>query len=170
MYLTLHSDYALRVLIYLSAHDGKTVRTSDISQAYNISRNHLVRVVQTLARGGFVKVMAGRTGGLKLAAPVDQINVGKVFRSTEPCFNLVECFDPVTNSCPIAGVCGLKPVLREATDAFLATLDKYSLADISRGGSHAFFPHFLPVSNRSERQPSLGISRPQISMVADHAR
>ncbi|MGI8908519.1 MAG: RrF2 family transcriptional regulator [Candidatus Sumerlaeaceae bacterium] len=150
VYLTLHSDYALRVLIYLSSHDGSVIRTSDISEAYNISRNHLVRVVQTLARSGFVKVTAGRSGGMRLARPASEINLGQVFRATEPCFNLVECFDMTTNTCPIAPVCRLKPMLREAAEAFLGVLDKYSLGDVARGESHSYLQYFLPARSRTE--------------------
>jgi Rrf2 family nitric oxide-sensitive transcriptional repressor len=143
MYLTLHSDYAMRVLMYLATHEGQPVRTVDVSQAYNISRNHLVRVVQTLARNGFLKVTAGRTGGIKLSRPAAEINLGQVFRATEPCFNLVECFSEATNTCPIAAVCGVKPVLKEASDAFLGVLAKYTLADACHCGAAAFLPHFL---------------------------
>jgi Rrf2 family nitric oxide-sensitive transcriptional repressor len=100
-------------------------------------------VVQTLARGGFVKVTAGRSGGMRLARPASEINLGQVFRATEPCFNLVECFDMKTNTCPIAPVCGLKGVLNEAAEAFLAVLGKYTLADVTRSGAPAFIKYFL---------------------------
>jgi Rrf2 family transcriptional regulator, nitric oxide-sensitive transcriptional repressor len=145
LYLTLHSDYALRVLVYLATHEG-IVRTSDISQAYNISRNHLVRVVQTLSRSGFVKVSPGRTGGIRLARAAAEINIGQVFRATEPSMNLVECFNVHTNTCPIAPVCGLKPILREASESFTSVLDKYTLSDVTSGGPNRYKPYFLPVN------------------------
>jgi Rrf2 family nitric oxide-sensitive transcriptional repressor len=105
-----------------------------------------VRVVQTLARNGFVKVTPGRTGGMILARPQNEINMGQVFRVTEPSLNLVECFNMETNTCPIAPVCGLKPMLREAAHAFLAVLDKYTLADVLRGGIAGYLSHFHQVN------------------------
>ena len=87
---------------------------------------------QGLGRHGFVEVRPGRAGGILLARSPSEISVGQVVRHLEPDFNVVECFDPQTNSCPIAPACGLVGVLNEATRSFLATLDKYTLADLIR--------------------------------------
>ncbi len=135
MQLSLHADYALRVLIYLGAHPGQVVRTQEISHAYSISKHHLVRVVQTLGEHGYVHIHAGRTGGVTMARPASQIRLGAVVRDTEPNFRLVECFDPETNSCPIAPACALKRALAQALDAFIATLDGYTLADVIGSGT-----------------------------------
>ncbi|HEY2381532.1 MAG TPA: Rrf2 family transcriptional regulator [Terriglobia bacterium] len=131
MQLTLHTDYAFRVLLYLGSQaPGQMVSTEEISRAYGISRHHLVRVVQTLNEHGFVNVVAGRSGGVCLAREPDQICLGEVMRKAEANLKVVECFDAETNTCPIISICRLKPVLSEATQAFLAVLDRYTLADL----------------------------------------
>ena len=134
MQLTQFSDYALRILLYLGTHDPqpgeRLPALADIGRAYRISYNHLSKVAQQLAALGFIDAMRGRTGGVRLARPPAQINLGAVVRATESHFNLVECFDPATNTCPIASVCGLTRALLEARDQFLAALDHYTLADV----------------------------------------
>ena len=130
MQLSLHADYALRVLIYLGSHPGETVSTETISAAYGISKNHLVRVVRTLADGGYLKVTPGRAGGIQLRLDPALIRLGAVARHAEPNMRLVECFDMDTNTCPIVSSCGLKAYLEQALEAFLAELDKHTLADL----------------------------------------
>jgi Rrf2 family transcriptional regulator, nitric oxide-sensitive transcriptional repressor len=130
MQLSLHADYAFRVLIYLGTHRHQSVRTQDISATYGISKNHLVRVVQTLGECGYVNIHAGRTGGVSLAREPDQIRLGQVIRHAEPHLRLVECFDPETNTCPIAAACKLKSLLAEGIETLLNSLNQYSLADV----------------------------------------
>ena len=131
MQLTLHADYAFRILIYLGTQpEGQLVSTQEISQSYGISKHHLVRVVQTLNEHGLVNVFPGRSGGISLARDADKIRLGDVMRFAETNLRVVECFDMETNTCPIVPVCQLKPVLAEALNAFLSTLDKYTLADL----------------------------------------
>lgn len=144
MHLTLHADYSLRVLLYLAARPDRLVSTQEVSQAYGISKNHLVRVVQALGRHGYVDVRPGRSGGITLAKAPEEIVLGQVFRVTEPDFHLVECFDRKTNTCPIAPACGLIGVLFEARDAFLAVLDKYTLADVLKRSRKNLPDFFLP--------------------------
>ena len=132
MNLTLHADYSLRILLYLSEHRDRPVSTHEISEAYGISRNHLVRVVQTLQSHAFINASVGRSGGLTLARDPSAINIGQVVRSTEPNFRIVECFEPETNTCRIAPVCKLRGVLAEALQAFIHVLDGYTLADVAR--------------------------------------
>jgi Rrf2 family nitric oxide-sensitive transcriptional repressor len=134
MQLSLHADYSLRALIYLATQPDRIVRTQDISEAYNISKHHLVRVVQTLAQNGYVKIHAGRSGGLSLHREAGQIRIGDVVRVAEPNLRLVECFDPETNTCKIAPACALKGMLREALDVFITSLNRYTLADIAGHG------------------------------------
>jgi Rrf2 family nitric oxide-sensitive transcriptional repressor len=143
VHLTLHADYALRVLLYLAANPGRVISTAEVSGAYGISKHHLVRVVQGLGRHGFVEVRPGRSGGVVLARPPAEISVGQVVRHMEPDFNVVECFDPKTNTCPIAPACGLIGVLNEAMRAFLATLDKYTLEDLLRRSPRKLSNYFL---------------------------
>ncbi|HVG57026.1 MAG TPA: Rrf2 family transcriptional regulator [Hyalangium sp.] len=149
MHLTLHADYSLRVLLYLAARPDRLVSTQEVSEAYGISKNHLVRVVQALGKHGFIEVRPGRSGGLTLARAPSDISLGQVFRVTEPDFHLVECFDRQTNTCPIAPACGLKGILFEARDAFLAVLDKYTLADVTKRSRKDLTDFFLPVAAAS---------------------
>jgi Rrf2 family nitric oxide-sensitive transcriptional repressor len=149
VHLTLHADYSLRVLLYLAARPERLVSTQEVSEAYGISKNHLVRVVQALGKHGFIEVRPGRSGGLTLARAPSEISLGQVFRVTEPDFHLVECFDRQTNTCPIAPACGLKGMLFEARDAFLAVLDKYTLADVTKRSRKDLTDFFLPVAAAS---------------------
>lgn len=145
MNLTLHSDYSLRILLYLAEHRERPVSTREISDAYGISRNHLVRVVQTLDAHGFVKASAGRTGGVTLAREPSTINIGTVVRRTEPNFRIVECFDVEQNTCRILPVCSLRGVLQDALEGFIKVLDNYTLADLARGKGKERISDFLPV-------------------------
>jgi Rrf2 family nitric oxide-sensitive transcriptional repressor len=134
MQLTHFSDYALRILVYLGTHapsqGNRLVALADIGRAYGISYNHLGKVAQQLSALGYVDSVRGRTGGLRLARPAEEIKLGEVVRAMEPHFNLVECFAPATNTCPIAPACGLARVLAEARDQFFAVLDRHTLAEV----------------------------------------
>ena len=127
MHLTQFTDYSLRIVLYLGSHPERVVSADAISRAFGVSRHHLVKVVQTLTDLGVVEAQRGRGGGMKLALPPSEINVGWLIRRTEPHLNLVECFDPAINTCPIAPACGLKGALHRAQHAFLAVLDEYTL-------------------------------------------
>jgi Rrf2 family nitric oxide-sensitive transcriptional repressor len=146
VHLTLHADYSLRVLLYLAAHPEGLVSTQEVSEAYGISKHHLVRVVQALGKEGLVEVRPGRTGGIALGRAPSEISLGKVFRATEPDFHLVECFNKDENTCPITPACGLKGVLYEAREAFLAVLDKYTLADVMKRSRRDLTDFFLPAA------------------------
>lgn len=131
MQLTLFSDYALRVLLYLTMHRDRRVAVPEISTAYGISQHHLVKVVQLLIERGWVESVRGRGGGLRLAREPAEINVATVVRVTEPHLNLVECFDERANTCPIDPACGLKKVLVRAQEAFMTELEQHTLADFA---------------------------------------
>ncbi len=130
MQLTLYTDYSLRVLLYLGLNPRRMATITDIAQSYGISRNHLVKVVHNLATQGFIHSTRGRGGGITLARPAAEINIGDVVRHTEVSFDLVECFDQERNTCPIAAACILKSALYEARRAFMGVLDRYTLADV----------------------------------------
>ncbi len=131
MRLTLHTDYALRMLLLLAIDGGRPHTIEQISRQYGISRNHLMKVAQTLVQAGFVRSLRGRGGGLQLACEPAAITLGAVVRRTEDGFALVECFEPARSRCVIAPACGLRSPLQEALQAFLAVLDRYSLADLA---------------------------------------
>ena len=130
MQLTFYTDYSLRVLMYLAVNRRRLVNISEIADRFAISRNHLVKVVHNLARGGFVKSYRGKGGGIELAREPAQISVGDVVRYTEGPPKPVECFNAEKNRCIISGACGLAEVIEEACDNFLITLDRYTLADL----------------------------------------
>ena len=134
MQLSLHADYSLRVLLYLGTHPEETVATQQISDAYRISKNHLVRVMQTLGEAGYIDVIPGRSGGVRLAMDPKQIRLGAVVRAAEPTLELLECFNLDTNTCPILPVCGLKVPLLKALEAFFDELNKFTLADLLTPG------------------------------------
>lgn len=132
MQLKAYTDYSLRVLIYLALQHGPMVNISEVADHYGISRNHLVKVVHNLARGGFIRSQRGKGGGIELAREPAAINVGSVVRYAEGPLRPAECFDAKKNRCVISGACGLAAVLQEASDNFLETLDRYTLADLVR--------------------------------------
>lgn len=132
MRLTTFTDYGLRVLIYLGSCDGGQATIADIAASFGISENHLVKVVHFLGHAGFLETIRGRSGGIRLAAAAEAINIADVVRLTEGRDVPVECFDPQTNTCRIAKNCRLRGVLGEAVDAFYAVLDNYTLQDLVR--------------------------------------
>jgi len=133
MRLTLHTDYALRLLMLLALEPGRLHTIQETARRYGISRNHLMKVALTLVKAGFVESNRGRSGGLRLSRPAERVGLGAVVRATEDNFNLVECFDRDSNTCVIAPACGLRAPLHEASAAFLAVLDRYTLADLLAG-------------------------------------
>lgn len=125
MKLTLFTDYAMRTLLYLGARPDRLCSIGEVAQAYRISQNHLMKVVNQLARTGYVESVRGRAGGIRLGRPPEEINVGALVRQTEDGFDLADC-----GGCVVAPACGLTGVLREALGAFMAVLDRYTLADL----------------------------------------
>ena len=125
MRLKSYTDYALRVLMHLAARPDRLASISEIARTYRISHNHLMKVVHDLRKEGFLDAVRGRSGGVRLARPAKEISVGDVVRHTEGTFDLVDC-----GSCVIAPACALTGALHEARQAFMAVLDRYSLADL----------------------------------------
>ena len=129
MRLSLHTDYALRTLMYLAAKDGHH-SIADISACYGISKNHMMKVSQRLALENFVTSVRGRGGGLKLARPATQINVGDVVRKFEDTGGFVDCFEPSGKGCIVTPVCELRHVLADSVEHLLAHLDRFVIADL----------------------------------------
>ncbi len=132
MRLTQWTDYTLRVLMYCAASEGRVqpVTITEVAESYGISRSHLTKIVQELSALGLLNTSRGRGGGMRLMKPASDINIGAVVRATETDFNLVECFDPEHNQCRLNSHCYLKGVLGQAMQAFLAVLDRVTLADL----------------------------------------
>jgi Rrf2 family nitric oxide-sensitive transcriptional repressor len=129
MKLTRFTDYSLRVLMYLGLQDNGRVTIKEISRSYNISRNHLMKVVSMLTRMGYLDARRGPGGGIALARPADEINLAEVVMDMEDDLNLVECFCD-GGQCLITPVCELRSVLNQSLNAYIATLKKYTLADL----------------------------------------
>jgi Rrf2 family transcriptional regulator, nitric oxide-sensitive transcriptional repressor len=132
MRLTRFADYSLRVLMYLAARPGAHATISEIATTFAISESHLTKVVHHLGKKGLLSNTRGRGGGIELGRPAASINIGAVVRAAEADTALVECFNPSTNHCVITPVCRLRNVLTEALEAFYATLDRYTLEDVTQ--------------------------------------
>jgi len=122
---TRYTDYSLRVLIHLALHDDRLCSIGEISRTYELSHNHLMKVVNALARDGFVETVRGRSGGMRLAHPPDQIKVGAVIRRTEEGFELADC-----SGCALSPACGLTGVLAKGMQAMMAVFDSHTVADL----------------------------------------
>ena len=129
MRLTQYTDFSLRVLIYLGLHPDRRCTIKEIAERYQVSRNHLMKVVQQLAGKGFLDATRGNGGGLMLARPPRQINLADVIAEMEPDFGMVECLR-ADNQCVITGPCKLQSMLRQATQAFLDVMREQTLADL----------------------------------------
>jgi Rrf2 family nitric oxide-sensitive transcriptional repressor len=123
--LTRFSDYAVRVLLYLAAHTDRLCSIAEIAKAYDISQNHLMKVVSDLAASGFIQSLRGRGGGIRLACSPQDINIGKLIRHTEGAIDLVGC-----GECRLNGICRLPGPLDLALEAFFAVLERYTLAQV----------------------------------------
>lgn len=132
MRLTTQTDYALRVLMHAALADTELDRIDAVAKDFNISRNHLSKVVHNLSAYGYLQTVRGRNGGFRLAMSPDEISVGQVIRDFEPDFDLVECFDSTTSQCCIQRNCVLARELDKALDAFLVSLDGVTLGDLVR--------------------------------------
>ena len=132
MRLTLYSDYALRVLMYLAVKEDGLATIDEIAKSYSISRNHLMKVVHQLGVAGYIETVRGRGGGLRLAKQVEAIGLGEVVRYTEPDMAIASCFKPVDAACAIRQCCVLRRALEKAHDAFVEVLDAYTLSDLVR--------------------------------------
>ncbi len=129
MRLTLHTDYALRVLIHVALAGGKLTTINDIAESFDISKQHLMKVVNDLGQRGYLDTVRGRKGGIRLRRQPRDINIGRVVRETEDKLGVIGCLEQ-RGYCRIERVCVLRGVLREATNAFLAVLDAHTLADL----------------------------------------
>ncbi len=148
MRLTVYTDYSLRVLMFLAVKGDALATIAEIARAYDVSKNHLMKVAHQLGLAGYVETVRGKGGGLRLARPPQDIVLGEVVRRTEPDMALVPCFDPDDLSCAIFSGCVLKGVLAEARDAFLTVLDRHTLADLIR--PRASLQKFLTLKPKTE--------------------
>ena len=130
MRLTEHTDYALRLLMYLGSNGGRLATSGEVASVHGMSHHHLTKVVNELGHAGFVETVRGRSGGIRLARPAAGIRVGDVVRHTEPDFHVVACLDGRARTCPLAPACVLKGALCRATACFLESLDGIPLSSL----------------------------------------
>ena len=131
MRLTLNTDFSLRVLMHVGLCGDKLTRINDIAQSFGISKAHLMKVVNELSKNGYLETVRGRNGGIRLMREARHINIGQVVRDTENQLGVVGCLER-RGYCPIEGACVLRSALQDATRAFLAVLDAYTLADLTK--------------------------------------
>lgn len=133
MRLTVYSDYALRLMMYLALNGERLSTISEIAAAYDISKAHLMKITHELGQKGFIDTVRGRQGGMRLAKDADKIGVGEIVRASEPDFAIVPCMERDAGIvCVIQPACLLKRALASAASAFLDVLDGYTLADLTR--------------------------------------
>ena len=129
MQITRYTDYSLRVLIYLAINKQQLTTINDIATSYNISKNHLRKIVQQLNQQGYVLATRGKNGGIKLNREPKDLNIGRLVREIEDKNKLIECFGD-DNQCVITPSCQLKNIFAEAQENFFKTLDAYTLQDL----------------------------------------
>jgi Rrf2 family iron-responsive transcriptional regulator len=132
MRLTRQTNYAMRILMYCAANDGRLSRIPEIAEAYSVSELFLFKILQPLVENGLVETVRGRNGGVRLARAADRINLFDVVRVTEESFAMAECFENDAAECPLVDSCALNAALREALGAFFAVLERHTIADLVR--------------------------------------
>lgn len=150
MRLSEYTDYTLRVLMYCAVHRHRLVTIGELAEHHGVSKNHLMKIVNDLARQGLIETTRGRGGGLRLMKEPETIRIGDVVRASETDFRLVECFDPRTNVCTLTPSCRLKHLFEDALQAYFRALDGATLADVSASGSPAV-TIAMPPPRRSPR-------------------
>ena len=130
MQLTLFTDYSLRVLVFLGAHPDRLCTIFETAEAYRISDNHLMKVVNRLSAAGYIETVRGKGGGMRLSRAPNMVNLGDVVHHMEDRFDIVECFNEEHQDCPLLPACALRSVLADAHRNFMATLDRHTLQDV----------------------------------------
>lgn|SRR6185437_7730901 len=131
MRLTLHADYSLRVLMYAGLKKNELATIAEISERFDISKSHVMKVVHQLGQLGYIETVQGKHGGFRLLRKPNQINLGATIRDVEQELDVIGCLQQ-PGFCRIQPACVLRRALQEATNAFLAVLDGYSLEDLIR--------------------------------------
>lgn len=128
MQLTRQTDYAIRVMIFLGIQqDDRLVTISDIAYHFDISRNHLMKIVHKLGQLNYIQTLRGKYGGLRLERDPSSVNLGSLVRDFETTLDIIDC---KKLTCPVVGACDLKPVMQKAQEAFMAVIDEYTLQNL----------------------------------------
>ena len=158
MKLTSYTNYAMRSLQLAALKSPDLVRIDDVAKIHKLSRPHIMKIVHELGKAGYLETVRGRNGGFRLARPPENITVGEVVRKTEGPLDVVECFNPEKNTCPLMGVCILSRKMQEATAAFMAVLDDLTIADISANKGQ-LMDRIAPLETS---QPQTRITQPEV--------
>jgi Rrf2 family iron-responsive transcriptional regulator len=134
MRLTRQTNYAIRILMYCAANEGRLSRIPEIAAAYSVSELFLFKILQPLVEHGMIETVRGRNGGVRLGKPAGAITLFDVVRVTEDSFAMADCFDH-DSDCPLADNCGLNSALRKALDAFFGVLASFTIADLAMSGA-----------------------------------
>lgn len=129
MQLTIFTDYGLRTLMFLAAHRDRLCNVREVADHYGVSYHHLVKVVHRLSQLGYIETLKGKGGGIRLATGAEIHRLGDLVRALEPNMDIVECFNRDTNTCRVSASCQLKHILFDAKQAFVESLNKYTLQD-----------------------------------------
>lgn len=164
MRLAEYTDYTLRVLMYCATHQEQRVTISDLAERHCVSKNHLMKVVNDLARQGVLETTRGRGGGLRLLKDPSTIRIGDVVRASETDFRLVECFDARTNLCSLTPTCRLKGLLGSALQAYFKELDDATLADIVEPATSPRKGQAMPAASLVVSVPMRGPERRRTTM------
>lgn len=130
MRLTRQTNYAVRILMYCGANQGRLSRIPEIAAAYSVSELFLFKILQPLVEHGLVETVRGRNGGVRLGRPAAEISLFDVVRVTEENFAMAECFENDATECPLVDSCGLNAALREALNAFFTVLSQHTIQDL----------------------------------------
>lgn len=130
MRLTSFTDYSLRTLIYLAVQPDRFCTVKEVAQAFNLSQNHMIKVVHNLSKENYILSRKGKGGGICLAKDPSEIGIGEVVRVIEEDLSLAECFQKDKNQCLISDCCELKKVFFKAREAFFKVLDSFTLKDV----------------------------------------
>jgi Rrf2 family nitric oxide-sensitive transcriptional repressor len=163
MRLAEYTDYTLRVLMYCAAHPHRLVTIGELADHHGASKNHLMKIVNDLARQGVLQTTRGRGGGFRLLKDAASIRIGDVVRASETDLRLVECFDPQVNNCRLTPTCRLRRVFESALAAYLRELDAVTLADIAKPDEPSSAPQTFPLHLKFE--PMAGRSAPALPHV-----
>jgi Rrf2 family nitric oxide-sensitive transcriptional repressor len=161
MHLTLFTDYALRTLMYLGMRPDEVVPASAISEAFDISPDHVVKAAKWLVQHGYIGSTRGKGGGLRLLRPARSVRLGDFVRASEPHLDMLECFNVQENTCALRPACRLRRVVFDAREAFFEVLNRYTLADVLENGAE--LAELLPaaaLTNKARASAKAPLSRP----------
>lgn len=132
MRLTRQTNYAIRILMYCAANEGRLSRIADVAAAYSVSELFLFKILQPLVENKLVETVRGRNGGVRLGRPAADITLFDVVRVTEENFAMAECFENDSADCPLIDSCALNEALRKALGAFFEVLESYTIEDLAK--------------------------------------